>query len=140
MDHVWTVLCSHTIVDQTTNNISLMGVVESIQASGAPTGDARAAVPFNGEIVTLWSRSDPHKGERRRYRVKCESPNEILLDTVADVDLIEHVRRRMRAKIDILPVPEPGPYYFRIYLRTEADDDWDEVAKIPLEVHLNVQE
>ena len=117
-----------------------MGVVESIQASGVPTGDARAAVPFNGEIVTLWSRSDPNKGERRRYRVTCETPNKTLLDNAADVDLTEYVRRRMRAKIDMLPVPEPGPYYFRIYLRTEADDDWIEVAKVPLEVRLNFQE
>ena len=139
MDHVWTVLCSHTIIDQTTNNISLMGVVESIQASGVPPAGARAAVPFNGEIVTLWSRTDPQKGERRRYRVTCETSSEILLDNVADVDLTEYVRTRLRAKIDILPVPEPGTYYFRIYLRTEADDDWLEVAKIPLEVQLNVE-
>jgi len=97
-------------------------------------------VPLNAEIVTLWSRSNPEHGETRRYRITCDSPNQQLFDNVAEVDLTDYVRRRMRAKIDVLPIPESGTYYFNVYLRNKSDDDWCEVARIPLQVTLAVQE
>jgi hypothetical protein len=140
MHHVWSVLCSHSLIDQETNNISLFGVLEQISATGPPVTGERQAVPINCELVTLWSRSIPDQSETGRFRLRCETPNTLLFESEGDIDLTNHRRRRLRAKIDLLPVPETATYYFRMCLWNAADNDWCEVAAIPLDVEINVQE
>jgi hypothetical protein len=34
VEHIWTVLCSHAVVDKDTNNVSLHNVIEQVNVKG----------------------------------------------------------------------------------------------------------
>lgn len=142
INHVWSVLCGRSVIDSETNNITLIDVLEQLQAKGRrPPEGGSPAVPWNGELVTLWSRANYDSPAMGYARTTLESPTgQPLFEYQSEVDLTAHNRRRIRGKISVLPVPEDGLYFFRVFLRYEETANWDQVAEIPLEVTLEVEE
>src|SRR5262245_60174861 len=75
--HVWSVLCYKGVVDQFTNQVSLLDVTETVvvkllepvpQATDAETNDVR--LPMNLHLVTLWIRSNLAVPEECDTRVR----------------------------------------------------------------------
>ena len=137
IDHVWTVLCTRSIIDKNTNNISLLEVLEEVVAAGeAPTEDRVPELPINAQLVTLWARRESSQPTRGRARVTFESPShKLLFQREYAIDLTTHSRTRKRALINGLPVPGSGWYHFKVEVRDEGDT-WREVARVPLEVEI----
>ena len=135
--HIWSVLCSRSVIDTTSNNISLLEVVEKITFVG-PGGIGFA--PTQLELVSLWSRSDFAAPERGRGRVTVMSQAGVTLhpSTVFDIDLNTYLRVRSRLQIGGLPVIADARFYeFRIEL--EREGVWGEVGSIPLELEISIQ-
>jgi len=134
IDNVWAVLCSKTIIEQETNNISLITVIEHITVPKAQEG-VSIAVPL--ELATLWERRDPDLPASGHARISLELPGgkaPVVAQGEFPVDLSSYRRLRGLFLIHDLPVPAAGTYYFRVELREENEDNWRQVARVPLEI------
>lgn len=133
IDHVWTVLCSRSIIDSESNNVTLQNVVEQLNISGEPTPEGM--VPVELEVVTLSARADFALPGRGKGRVRLVPPSGDSVDVFEfDVDLSKHKRHRHRGHIRGLSVSGPGRYVFEVELRCQGDTEWSVVAVVPLEV------
>jgi hypothetical protein len=134
IDHVWTVVCSHSVTDRDTNNVSIFNVIEQISIIGEPKPQGVAPVRF--EIVTLWARSDDDKPARGRSRITFMSPSQkkSMLGEERDVDLSKYERLRARRFVQGLPVKEPGRHVIRVELQNEGENRWHKVASVPLKI------
>lgn len=138
IQHIWTVPCRVSLVDQESNNVSLIQVLEEL---GIPTVmppiPGPAMIPALFDVVTLWGREHEEQGAQGQARMSVISPTgEVLVSRVYDVDLREFRRFRSVSRILGFPAPVSGRYGFRVERRVGADGQWEERAVIPLWVNL----
>lgn len=137
VQHVWTVLCTRSITDSETNNVSLIEVLEQLTIAdpGAAPG-VEGLVPMPLELVTLWSRETDDRPARGRGRISFERPSGLVRESVSehDIDLTVSLRVRHRQRFMGIPIREPGRHVFRVELRDDARQNWATVATVPLEV------
>jgi hypothetical protein len=133
IDHVWTVICSRSIIDRDTNNVSIYNVIEQINVPGEPQPDR--VLDIIVEIVTLWVRSDfdvPSHGDARLTFISASGQRGGSVEF--ELDLSEFERLRTRRLFEGLPVAEPGRHTWLVELRNEGEEEWQEVASVPLKV------
>lgn len=133
IQHIWTVLCTKSSIDRETNNISLFEVIEELQVEGL--GREPGAVPCSFELVSLWSRSEPDTPSQGEARITFQSPGgRTSISQMQAVDLQHYRRLRSKVKILGIPVEEPGRYTFVVECRQQDQEQWIQVARMPLEV------
>lgn len=121
---IWTVLCSGSAIDRDSNNVSLFNVLEQVTVSPEAEG---AVVPIDYEIVMLWQRDEPDRGEEFEASLYLVTPKgEELEASPFSVDLSEVERSRIRLQSSLFPVRGEGRYWFVI--RRQGED----VAQVPL--------
>ena len=131
--HVWTVACMHAVIDQESNLVSLLDVIEQLNIPGKPAPDK--AVGLTLDLTTLWVRENPGTPEKGRARITLVSPSGAELKSIImDVDLSAHERLRSRGRFVGIPAPEDGRYTFRVDSARENSEDWIQVALIPLQI------
>jgi hypothetical protein len=140
VEHIWSVLCRLSIVDQQRNNVSLIEIMERLLFRGEEVEipeDQVAGLPYPVELVSLWSRSDPDTPEVSRARVLVYSPEGQSLNTEGheySVDLTQYQRFRAMGRFDVLPFVGNGFYRFVVQKFDEDSHSWVDVASIPLEI------
>jgi len=143
VDYVWSVLCNRSTMDTETSNLSLIEVIEEIQIFDANAAPGREGViPFQIELVTLWSRTQPNEAGRARARISFVRPSGILRESIHeyDIDLTQAPRHRHRQRYMGIPLREPGRHLFSVEQWNAAANDWVRVAAIPLEVSFRPQQ
>lgn len=131
IDHIWTVVCSSSVIDRDANNLSLLNVIEQLRIQGSyqPGG----AVLVKLDVVTLWVRRDPDMPCEGHARLVLLSPtNKALREKPFSIDLQEHMRFRSRIHFDALPVGGNGRHLFQLELQNAQDDGWQRVAQVPV--------
>ncbi|MGB8983458.1 MAG: hypothetical protein WCC12_16420 [Anaerolineales bacterium] len=132
IEHIWSVICSRSVIDAETNNVSIQDVIEQINISAEPKKDGLLPFPF--ELITLWGRKEsdkPSKGIERITFVTPSGKSEVVSET--EIDLSNAERHRHRVKFPGLPVSEAGKYYFKVELKN-GNHEWQQVSAIPLKV------
>src|SRR5271169_3091748 len=113
-NHQWSMLCGKALTDSTTNNISLIEVLEEFAIPVNPTVDLAASMPtpallpFTFALVSVFARTDPAAPEKRLGRVKLLRPNgsTSFPPSSFDIDLTQFLRTRCVLGINGLPVHE----------------------------------
>ncbi len=132
IDHVWTVLCSRSVIDVDSNSVSIQDVIEQITVNAEPVSGGFLPIPL--EIITLWARKEdeePAKGIERLTFVQPSKKESVISE--GEVDLSRAERHRHRIRLPGLPLSETGRHLFRVEIK-EDDDQWHKVAAIPLSV------
>ena len=132
LEHIWSVLCSRSVIDSETNNVSIQDVVEQITINDKPTENG--FLPFSMELITLWGREDnskPSKGYERIIFTTPSGKTEVISE--AEIDLTKVERHRHRVRFPGLPVSESGKYYFKVETKN-GDNEWKQVSAVPLKV------
>jgi hypothetical protein len=138
IDHVWTVLCSRSVIDSERNNISLLDVIEQINVVGPAASPGN--VLLQSELVSLWARSEPKTPASGQGRARLVGPDgKQLTQTLFPIDLSAFERLRTRAAITVLPIYGSGRYWVVVDLRENGEEVWKEVAKVPVNVVYEVQ-
>ena len=134
IDHVWTVLCSHAVIDRDSNDVSLLDVVEQVNIRDKPSPDGGMLTPL--DLMTLWARADLDRPAQGQGRVTFLSPSDEVNDGPFeyDIDLSQHGRNRSRGRFRALHIGGSGRHVFRVELRNEGETEWRKVADIPLEI------
>ena len=132
--HVWTVVCSNTVIDINTNNISFYNVIEQLNIAESPK--PKGVLPIHLELVTLWIRDDTNAPVKGESRVSFVNPSgEKHFAATPPVDLSEKERVRNLLRFDGIPVETSGRYYFLVEVR--SNDKWIEAASVPLTVNFS---
>jgi hypothetical protein len=133
-----------SVIDQESNNITLMDCLEQINLKAAPisAASARIALPINYELVSFFTRADDNLPCRGEGRVTIVGPSGAAIEEPVQfvVDLTTHDRLRMRNRIAGLPIKGSGRYKFVLQYRNEGESTWLDAAKVPLQVVLEVAE
>lgn len=132
IEHIWSVLCSRSVIDSETNNVSIQNVIEQIIINGEPTENGFLPIPL--ELITLWGREKVDETSEGTERVTFISPNgksEIISETIIDLTKVE--RHRQRIRFPGLPVSEAGKHYFKVETKND-NNEWEQVAAIPLKI------
>ena len=132
IEHIWSVLCSRTVIDVDTNNISIQDVVEQITINAEPKTDG--FLPFPLEIITLWGRkesNEPSMGIEKVTFVTPSGTSKVVSE--AEINLSNTERFRHRVKFPGLLVSEGGRYYFKVELKN-GNNEWQEVSAVPLKI------
>jgi len=143
--HIWSVLCSQSLIDASSNNISLIGILEEIHLTRKPSSPKRQkermkgkpAFPIVMEWVTLWERTPGESANLVPVRDIVSAPSgEILVQQEYNIDFGKHNRMRWRRKFSGLPERGPGQYQFCTQIKDEKTNTWESVSSLPLEVFI----
>ena len=142
MRAVWAILCQNTIIDQRSNNISLIEVIDELTVPAPPPelvteANGELGMLFDGNLVILWARSDLGTPEKAQVRSRIIAPNGGEARTgEVEVDLTEIVRARAIGRIAELPLfTQVGEYTIKIETKAH-DSEWREVFELPLWVNV----
>ena len=133
--HVWTVVCTRSIQDAESKNVSLIDVIEQINV-GDPRpskGEVRLA-PISVDVVTLWAREPSTAPDPARARVAMVSPEgKTMGEATYNVDLSANVRLRSVTRIAGIPISEEGVMRFQVDLEVPGKG-WDRRADVPVQI------
>jgi len=135
--HVWSVLCSQSISNAMTKNLSLIEVLEQLSITGPPLVEGKeGAIPITLDVASFWLRWPYDQQTRGSTRLLFLSPNgEVMREALEfSIDLSEQKRAHTIARINGLPFRQEGVYRFSVQLQEDGDIEWKEVASIPLEL------
>jgi hypothetical protein len=137
MRHVWSVLSTTSLIDQTSNNVSLLEVLEQVTlfVDIDPPLDERIVFPLQASLTTMWWRSEMNTPESFRMRVNIVGPSGPVPETFEQqVDLIDFRRSRNTYSYRGIPYLGFGIYEFSIEVLDEGKGIWQQMASVPLEI------
>ena len=145
MKHVWSILCTKSIIDNTTNNISLFDIVEKLVITLKPQEKQVArskpiTLPVSFEIVSLLTKKQQKQSEKAELIIELLNPKKKkIIEHNKKIEIPKNFNRiRVRGKINALTVEENGTYLFVIKLKEEKQIV-KKVAEIPLEISTIVE-
>ena len=138
----WAVFCQQGLVDQFSNALSIINVLEEIHVSPPPVPTRPGANPaarIQCAVVSLWEREAISTPEAGKMRLRLIDPNgKNLLNTFQDVDLMTNRRCRLIAELPFIPVVGEGMY--RIDIHTAVDESWRKAGSLKYELHFRTPE
>lgn len=138
INHIWSVLCQRNIVDQVSNNVSMIDVFESVKINAQINPGNTLIIPFPFCLVTLWGRRKPDVPCQGLARLIALNPKgKTITEKQQDIDLAEYVRARHTLNFLGFPIQSSGQYKFRIQIQDDKKGTWKNVAEVPLEVTIS---
>jgi hypothetical protein len=138
LHHIWTVLCTRSITNAETNSVTLFEVPEELTVyrdleAQEISGSAQTNVLVNFDLVTFWEREKEAQPAEGKIRFLLVSPVEETINQAEyDLDLKDSIRSRLVIRIPVVTVSGSGTYRFQLEFYQE--EQWKEVASIPLVV------
>jgi len=145
-EHIWSILSNKTMIDRTSNTLSLFEVLEQVNLTGSGPikyeKGSEVVIPFNYSLTTLWIRSDSKKPEKAKSRITLLTPdNKTPYSQEIKIDLTNHKKRRNILDFQSLIIRGPGVYIYKIELEVKKGRGkaWKSVAKIPFDMIFDTQ-
>lgn len=142
--HIWSILCTSSVIDSDTNVISFRDILEHLDVKAEVKGDKGKEVkyiniPLQYEIVSMWYKKD--KGEDLKGKIELEIVNpegKVEKNFLQDIELTPGKKRlRSRMKIQGFAISMSGDYIFRVKMKEGGQKEFKIVAQIPLEIDLS---
>jgi len=144
MNVLWALLCETVIIDQQTNRVSIIGVIDEINVPAPPpegpseTGESPITAA-NMRLIALWSRSDHSVPESSQARMRIVAPNgDEWRSEEHEVDLTDAPLARTIGHITGLPpLARDGMHLFKLESQV-SDATWTEKFELPLSVQVQL--
>lgn len=132
IEHVWSVFCQNSVIDGSTNTISLFNAIEQIRLNKTLEGKSKA-IDMPNVIFSLFSRSNDCSPCAGKVKYELVNPdNKIMKGVEYPVDLSDVQYQRIRVRSERFPIASPGVYRFIVSLLQEGSKSWRKVASIPI--------
>lgn len=143
---VWALICSLSVIDRDTNNISLFNVVEQM---GVAAGffqseefkkNGFAVLQMEWELVLMLRRLIPTDIDPSAVTVDVklsmiDPQGKAIQEVLTPVTFPANARRyRFVFKMKGLPIGLPGDYVYRVELRQPGESEFSTVREIPFDV------
>ncbi len=143
MIHIWSVLCKKASIDSQTNSMSLFDVIDKLTIKQNVTPQMPIEVPIEFvmplefQLATLISNIGEKETEPEIKISLFNSNDELMGETENPLDVPKNAKS-MRAVVvfDAIKIKGEGVYIFKIGMRGNKKEKYQEVAKIPLEVEI----
>ena len=139
--HWWSTFSSFATIDQETNNVSAIDLIEMLRIPRPPETDQPLSILMRSVIVSLWGRSDLDMGERSLGQAQwMDATDEEMVNIPYEIDLRNHERSRIRLNLNEIRIRNAGTYHWKISCaRIDTPDEWKVVAQLPVQVIFNDQ-
>ena len=144
--HIWTVIAESSVVDQQTNNVSIHKILEQLNINVSPKDQEllkknpgkALLVHFPFQVISLWQSINPKKNPKAEIEVELFDPIGQNLQRATFKLIFEPNKSRLRSILSNpdIRVFDTGLYLFKIRIKEEEEDEFLEVAEIPLEVRV----
>ena len=138
---IWAILCDKAIINQQSNNVSLIEILDEITlVAPAPEPVTETSeepnIFIDASLVASWARSDFNMPEKAQTRTRIvTSGGEGLLSNELEIDLTDDMRIRTIGLIGRIPfLTQDGEYTIKIEAKA-PDSDWLEMFELPLWVN-----
>lgn len=135
---IWAVLCRHAIVEQETNTLSLIDVIEQINIefndNVVPPATAPAALPIPLELISLWQRGPDGSGGTFKITLRTPQGAESQGHAIGTIEQGLAPRSRITTRVPNLPWRGEGEYAFVVQLSTKSA--WRTIADVPFWIKL----
>lgn len=143
IEHIWSLMCSDTIVDKGTNNLSVFNIIEELnfnQSGKGMIGQANgknSVVPINFNIAVLFKLSLVLKNNFR-IRMDFVDPVGISLNSMEhNIEVPEKAKKiRFIARFNKMFVSLPGEYKVLISIKEIGEKSFKNVGSIPFLVNI----
>lgn len=134
--HWWSTFSSFATIDQETNNVSAVDLIEMLRVPYSPKTDKSLAILMRSVVVSLWGRTDLDVQERLLGRARwMDATNQEIASFSYEIDLRNHERSRIRLNLSEIPIRDSGIYHWQIsFAHINAPDEWQVVAQLPVQV------
>lgn len=134
--HWWSTFSSIATIDQETNNVSAIDLIEMLRVPPPPDTDKPLSIVVRSVVVSLWGRTDLDTQERSLGRARwMDAVGDELGSFAYEIDLRNHERSRIRVNLNDIPIRAPGTYHWQISCAPiDAPDEWQLVAELPVQV------
>ena len=136
LEPIWAIACSSSIIDQQTNSVSLINVLERIlvQEDLFKRADNKKIISFPIQVISLWRRLDKEpfkKISQIEARAELLDPEEKVVYAQNFNLTLEENKERLRHRLmfEGLPLTIPGIYRFKISLSKSQ-----QVVYVPLRI------
>lgn len=140
-EHRWSVLCRRAIVDRFTNVMSILEIMDEVNIEKErdqpdETKASDAVIAIEGQLVSVWYRERPDRGERFWETITVTTPDGEIHPTQGrqQGNLEDYRRLRLIAGVKSIPFRGPGVYLFNIHCAKSEQSKGKVVATVPLEV------
>ena len=144
LNHVWSIVCSNSLLDKDTNNLSLFNTIEKftlkIQESELEKikkeNKESVVFPISFQVVSRFARQDTGKVETLDYKVILVSPEDKIVSTSNQKLAIDkNIKNfRVRTNFQSLPVSKSGDYIIAVEFKDLIENRFSRVAELPIEV------
>ncbi len=145
ISHIWSIICTNSITDQNTNNISLFNLIEKYTIE-IPKEEVKKIkdkkkiiIPFGQEIVSRFIKNVKDENVVFDMRIDIMSPFKEV-SKGQEVKTINFDRKfeniRVRNKIAYIPVGKSGVYNFIIKIKEVGETKFTGVVSIPIEINI----
>ena len=147
IQHEWSVICSTSLLDKDSNNLSLINLIEQINLKiGLESGkkwdkDKGNSFPVNLVIVSRFRKLIPiEEPVNGRVKIDFVSPEEKILGTFEQGFEVGKNLDNIRIRIGVptLQLTITGIYYFVVSFQDGSTDTFSKAYSIPLKVNLQV--
>lgn len=144
INHIWSILCRRSVIDQETNNISLYDVLEQLKIDlkikkGQEVKITKVGIPIDYEIVSMWVKPKDVKEFSGTVLVEClDTEGKQIKKFELPMDIPANLRRmRSRLRIKGIEIDKEGVYTFKVNYKSKSESDYKHVADLPLEIVIN---
>ncbi|MFA5248971.1 MAG: hypothetical protein WC397_00365 [Candidatus Paceibacterota bacterium] len=141
MNHIWSILCQNSSVDEETKSLSIFNCLEqgeiTIKKDDLEKRD-RIIIPIAFELISLWTVDEQDKDNKLEIKIELLDPDGSLLNSSENIfDVKENFPRlRSRIKLNGLSVTKNGRYTFKVSQKDQVQKKFKTVANIPLDIKL----
>ena len=117
MNHIWSVLCQKSSIDQQSNLISLFSCLEKLEVTvNGIIEKEPMVVPLEFDLVNFWTVEDPTKDNTLQLKIEILDPEgKVLRELITEHTEKEGVvRLRSITRIQSMPLTSKGRYIVRV--------------------------
>lgn len=142
INHIWSILCRRSVIDNETNNISLYDVLEElgieVTVKGQAPQDLPINIPIDYEVVSMWMKDKKEIHEKGDIDIEIVNPQGKVLKNIPQAVEIASGSQRLRSRMRIAGFGATGSgiYLFRVKMKQGKEKEYKTVAELPLEVKI----
>lgn len=131
---IWAICCERPIVNEQTNNLSAVEIIEEILVPEIPIN-----IPHQFFVVTLWQKETNYgtETEHFKFRTPLKSPKGKKLESKTEVEVvIDKDRLRAFGGFYGMPVKQEGVH--KILIELWANDKWRKVGEVSINIKKSI--
>ncbi|MBI2123728.1 MAG: hypothetical protein HYU04_00540 [Candidatus Wildermuthbacteria bacterium] len=133
--HRWSILCRGSSIDKESNNLSIFNVLEELRITppNEKIKEREIFIQLPLQIVTLWERRGEDK-TTSEVEIELFDPIGKALQKISYPLSTPQKRIRSVVNTNGIKVTESGEYLFKVKMRNDKTDRFEEVEEIPLQI------